>query len=363
MLAFAGLSSLVSLACGSSPPAVVAVAPPPVAPVVEPAATEPEGGSEAARRRPACEWKGTEISARDDSLPLCFASDGACFAHTTPAVSGEVTLTLFEGEQAKTAARLRLVSAGIRLDAWTPGEGPVLHPLRPILLGEIAVPQVGPSLRVERLSAGRRLDITLEPIPGIRVLGAALRGRATCADLQLAYRFVHVDEIRAALGLPAALPDERTLVSTAPIPMARAASGAALVEITPEPDERVELLEQQGGQSRISWVRDGAVLLGWVDSAVVGPIAVAPLSAWGTGRGSGSGHPPPGMRCPSSVPLFAEVSGVRGRVGDIEPMTRFDVVARGSPDVTVALRAPHLILEPNAKWLVPADRLTACSVR
>lgn len=357
----AGLPAFLLAACGPAAPAVVEIAAPVPTVTVE---GDPAGPEDAAAGS-GCTWTDEIVLTRDGTLPLCFENEGACFATAPTPFHGKAEVWLPPGEPAKTGARLDLAASGIRLRAWTDTDQVVLHPAAPTVFGQVAVPRNASQIHVDRV-AERDLDLSLRAEATFSPRGGALRARVACSAVTLQNKTYSSEEIQRVIGAGVQGLGERLLPVGRALSFSGAASGPALLEVTPEDsDTRVDLLEQSGGRSRIVWWRDDMVLFGWVDSAALGPAPSSPavFSAFGALGGIGATARSPATRCRRDLALFAQVHDSRQRVGVIEKGTPFD---RESADpsgafVIVTLQAPAFELTPGSRWLVSAGALGGCN--
>lgn len=354
--------STFAVACGPARPTVVEIA---AAKGSEAPAEGSPAGPEDAATGSGCTWTGEAVWARNHPLPLCFDKESACFATAPSPFTGEASVWLPPGEPARTGARLDLAEGGIRLRAWTDGAEVVLHPGGPTVFGQIAIPTRAEKIFADRV-IDRNLELSLRSESGFAPRGGVLRARAPCTDLGLDHKPYSEEAIRAAAGIRSQALGERTLPTGQALSISGAVSGPVMADVTPEDsDTRVEVLEQSGGRSRIFWWRDDLVLVGWVDTAALGP---PPGSIQGFGYGTGRGRlapdRKPGTRCSRDVSLFAQVHGTRQKVGLIEKGTVFDrgLSTHDMAFFHVVIRSPAFELTPDSGWIVPSAALTGCKV-
>jgi hypothetical protein len=354
-----GISLLAICGCGAPAPTVVDVALPPSG--TASFGPSGEGGSEAVAGA-GCSWKAAKLMPRGDDVLLCFDKAGACFARAASFTEGHVGLTLPEGDVASAGARVELRKDGVRIEAWTTGEQVLLGPKGALAMGGVVVPQLAEVVRVDRVTGGRT-ELSLVPGDGVRLRSGPLRASASCGDLALANPSFEEAAALEALGVPSSTLGERTLTSAQPVAIAAGAAGPAVLELELELEEEetsVELIDVRGSRSRILWERSDMTVAGWVDSSLLGPSSGAAFGAGGLGlMGRGAGRSS-GVTCPSSMPLFADVAGVRRRVGSIDAQTEFDPGDRTGEWATVGLRTDHLSLEENARWVIRVRDLERC---
>lgn len=313
-----------------------------------------------------CTWTDEIVFAREGTLPLCFENEGACFATAPTPFHGGARVWLPPGEPAKTGARLDLAASGIRLRAWTDTDHVVLHPAAPTVFGQVAVPRDASLIHVDRV-AERDLDLSVRAEATFSPRGGALRARVACSAVSLQNKAYSSEEIQRVIGASGQGLGERLLPVGRALSFSGAASGPALLDVTPDDsDTRVDLLEQAGGRSRIVWWRDDMVLFGWVDTTALGPAPSSPalFSAFGALGGIGVTRHSPSTRCRRDLSLFAQVHDTRQRVGVIEKGTPFDreIADPSGAFVIVALPgAPAFELTPGSRWLVSADALRGCN--
>ena len=343
--------------CGAPAPTVVDVGLPPSGSA--PFGPSGEGGSDVVAGA-GCSWRAANLMPRGDDVALCFDKEGACFARATSFADGHVELTLPEGDAASAGARIELRKEGIRIEAWTTGEQVLLGPKGALAMGGVVVPQIAHVVRVDRV-AGGRAQLSFVPGEGVRLTSGPLRANAPCGDLVLANPSFEGEAALQALGVPSTTLGERALTSARPVAIAAAAAGPAVLEIELDDEETsVELVDVRGSRSRILWERPDITVAGWVDSSLLGPASGAAFGAGGLGlMGRGAGHSS-GVTCASSVPLFADVMGVKRRVGSIDAQTEFDPGERTGEWAAVGIRTDHLSLEENARWIIRARDLERC---
>jgi hypothetical protein len=281
---------------------------------------------------------------------------------------GNVKLTLPEGSPHETGAHLELNDGGVRLSVTTPGEGVVLYPQQPILLGGMIAPEDGGGVFVDRVH-GDSVELSFRGDTTLRLPGAPFRARAGCMDVGPERVDWSEETTLSAAGIVAPSRPDLLLTADRAVGLAAVAGGPAIADI-PESDDgpiEVELLEQRGQWSRIlKWLPGRGALFGWVDSSALSPPPQPVDHLWIAliGLGPPPGPPPvPGTLCKRDVPLLAEVAGTRAEVGVLEAGVRFDL---GRPTTTehteVHLRSHNLDLLPDSKWLVRTAALEGCKV-
>lgn len=356
--AFAGLSCapLRAASIDIAPPAADGPAPEPAPPAPERA---PPGG-------PGCSWVGGAVYAHSESIPLCFAVDGACFARAPAPFQGTaVRVTLAAGDPAVLGAHLELAADGIRIGVWTAGDAPILFPKVPVVFGGVAIPRGGPGVHVERVR-GSTLDLVLRPSAGLKVLKGDFRAHASCSEVDIGGGEAAEEAVRSVIGRsPGTSTFERVVPLGHPVTIAEQPEGPGIAEVTADDtaDAGVEVLAQRGARSRILWWQAETVYFGWVDSSVLQapPLPGGILGASRVAPALMPQPPLPGMKCPMDMPLHADFAGTKAEVGVIERGTRFDVKEQRPGMAAVRLRTSKIELEDSAEWLVPAELLLDCS--
>lgn len=362
-----GLSlSLVSgLGCGAAGQAAIEIGPP----GSEGASSDADAQSAPPRvTGPGCAWTGHVVTPRGESMPLCFAVDGACFAQAISPFVGDATVTLPEGKPSETGARVELWDNGVRVAAWTPADAVSLFAEEPLLFGPAAVVIGSPGMFVERVHSGS-LDMGFRGDASVKPRNGTWKARAACPAVGLAKDSYDPAEVLSAAGLSWAHPSDRLLPVDEAVGVAATPGGAPILEIVASSEDvsRVEVVEERGAQSRVLWWQpDGGLVFGWVDTAVLAPAPPRPEPSSSSANGpsiAALSQPLLGMKCPVDVTLFASVAGLSSEAGTIGAGTRFDATPSVSTEYTkIRLRARHFESMPDSDWLVRTAELSACKV-
>jgi hypothetical protein len=212
-----------------------------------------------------------------------------------------------------------LDAGGVTLSGFAdPAETP-LFATAPLLLAETVIPLGWSELRfVGTGSQGVEISLGPDALPSF-VTGldeAPLKGRAGCDTLTLVEGAFPVAAAipRPVLGL-ARLEGEAVL-------LARSPGGEAALTLWPDPDDppSVHVLERRDGATRIAWVLDESVVVGWVDGEHL--VATETRPRIPVSHRASSVAPtvraPTRLSCPKPVPVMAEVDGTARFIGHVE---------------------------------------------
>ncbi|NUO53549.1 MAG: hypothetical protein HOV80_32255 [Polyangiaceae bacterium] len=288
---------------GGRPPVEIALDAP------EPTPLRP-GDARSAEASDGCELQATELTRR---VQLALAPGGKPFVEVSRARTITVRLES-DGVMAVT-----LDAGGITLSGFADPDETPLYPAAPLVLAGTVVPLGWADLRFA--GAGPEgIEISLAPdaLPAF-VTGldeAPLKGTARCEALTLS---PGAFPVAAAIGRPVLgvklLEGEAVLLGPSP-------QGDAGLTLWPDPDDRpsVHVLERGIGKTRIAWVLDEAVLVGWVDDEHLVATEARPRVPvpHRTSSVAPTVRAPTRLSCPKPVPVMAEVDGAARFIGHVD---------------------------------------------
>jgi hypothetical protein len=296
-------SFVAACAGGGRPPVEVALdapQPTPVHPAERAAPKLSEG----------CELRATELTRR---VQLALAPGGKPFAEVSRARTISVRL---EGDG---VMAVTLDAGGVTLSGFADPEETPLYAAAPLVLAGTVTPLGWSEVRFVA-SGSERVEISLAKgaLPSF-VTGldeAPVKGEAPCEALTLE---------PGAFPVPAAIPRPvlgAALLEGEAVLLARTPGGEAALTLWPDPDDppSVHVLERKPGATRIAWVLDESVVVGWVedehlvatDSRPRIPVPHRASTVAPTVRA------PTRLSCPKPVPVKAEVDGAARFIGHVE---------------------------------------------
>lgn len=257
-----------------------------------------------------CELRATELTRR---VQLALAPKGKPFAEVSRARTISVRL---EGDG---VMAVTLDAGGITLSGFADPEETPLYPAAPFVLAGTVIPLGWSELRFAGAGA-ERVEISLSPdaLPSF-VTGldeAPLRGDARCESLTLSPGGFSVSSAipRPVLGVKV-LEGEAVL-------LARSPRGEPALTLWPDPDDppSVHVLERGIGQTRIAWVLDESVLVGWVDDEHLVATEARPRVPvpHRTSTVAPMVRAPTRLSCPKPVPVMAYVDGAARFIGHVD---------------------------------------------